>query len=228
MSARPFALARTHAALVALPVLLSVVTLSAPASAQSADVARVTVRTEEPDLVVGEVKERAIATSGGHVASGVSWDDKCTAPCSFELKPGVRELVFQSESLLRFERLRLKPGQNDVYVDPGSRPMRLVGTTLAVLGLVATITGGAVLLARSLTPSSGDGESDSNIKDKTSWAMPVMLGGIAGLGGGITLAYLGRVKVEEGTGPAATARGAAPPPPAPSSAGVMVRWQGSF
>lgn len=227
MFARSFALARPRAALVTLPVLLSIVAQSAPASAQSGDVARVTVRTEEPDLVVGEVKERAIATSGGHVASGVSWDDKCTAPCSFELKPGVRELVFQSESLLRFERLRLKPGQNDVYVDPGSRSMRLVGTTLAVLGLVATITGGAVLLARSASPSPADGESENSLKDKTSWALPVMLGGIAGLGGGLTLNYLGRVKVEEGTGPA-TARGSAPSSPAPSSAGVMVRWQGSF
>jgi hypothetical protein len=203
------------------PPALSLLSTRASAEPPAGDAARVTVRSEEPDLVVGAVKSRAFATGGGYVASGVSWDEKCTAPCTFDIQPGIKELVFQSPNFLRFHGLRLRPGQNDVYVDPGSSSMRTVGTALGVVGFLAAITGLSVVITRAVIPDSVDG-TPSSFKDSTGWALPVMVGGIAALGGGITLSYVGRVKVEENSaGP--------PAPPAPAAAGgFTVRMQGSF
>jgi hypothetical protein len=189
-SARPLPLV---AALVA-SLLTSQARAEGPTEAQ----ARVTVQSDEPDLVIGVVKSHVLAYGNGVVASGVGWDDRCTAPCSFDTQAGRRELVFRSPDMMVFKELRLRPGQNDIFVDPGSWGMRAGGMTLITLGVLAAITGGSILLTRSLVPDNEDG-SRSSFKSSTGWALPLTLGGLAATGGGIALFYAGRVKIEENT-----------------------------
>jgi hypothetical protein len=158
--------------------------------------ARVSVQSEEQDMVVGVVKSRVLAFGGGAVASGVGWDEQCTAPCSFTAQPGMRELVFRSPNLFLFKEMRLRAGQNDIYVDPGSPALRTTGTVLISLGFLAAIVGGSIAITRAIVPDREDG-SESSFKSSTGWALPVTLGGLAALGGGITVSYMGRVKIED-------------------------------
>jgi hypothetical protein len=174
----------------------SLISAQAHAEGPAEGQARVTVQTGEQDMVVGLVKTRVIAFGGGAMASGVGWDEQCTAPCAFNTQPGLRELVFRSPDLFIFKELRLRPGQNDVFVDPGSPAMRTTGTVLISLGVLAALVGGSIAITRAIVPDSEDG-SQSSFKSSTGWALPVTLGGLAAVGGGITLSYMGRVKIDE-------------------------------
>jgi hypothetical protein len=180
----------------ALPALLSISMLSAQAHAEG-PLARVTVRSEEPDLVIGEVKSRAIASSGNYTAVGMNWDERCTAPCSFELQPGLRELVFRSPNLFFFKEMRVRPGENNLYVDRGSPAMRITGNTLAVLGVLSLVVGGSILITRAVVPETDSDGKPNSFREKTTWALPLTIGGAVGMAGGLTLSYIGRVKVEE-------------------------------
>lgn len=202
----------------ALLLSLSFSLLAASARADDMPTAKVNIRSDEPDTVVGLVKGRSFAVGGGVMVAGVGWDEKCTAPCSFEAQSGFRELVFRSPNFMFFHETRLRPGDNNFYIDPGNRGMRIAGNTLSVLGMLSFITGGVILLTRSFLPENESDGSPNKFREKTTWALPLTIGGGVALGGGITLSYLGRIRVEElGNGQ-----------PATSAQGLMLRAQRSF
>ena len=200
---------RTFTPILTLTALLSSSLVGAPARAQDmtgdvapeppqSQTAQVNVRSGAPDLVIGVVKSRAIAASGNVVATGIGWDEQCTAPCTFKLKPGLRELVFRSPDLFATKELRIRSGENNIYVDPGNKGMRIGGNVLAALGVLALVGGGVILLTRSFLSDTDEVTGEPNkFRQNTKWALPVTIGGAVATAGGIALIYAGRVKIDE-------------------------------
>lgn len=131
---------------------------------------------------------------------GVAWKDQCTVPCTFALRPGVQELVFRGSDFTYFKRLRLREGENNLFVDPGSSGMRTGGMILGTVGFLGLLVGGSLLITRAILPETEIDGRPNSFREKTTWALPLTIAGGVSIGGGITLFYLGRIKVEE-TGP---------------------------
>ena len=206
---------------------LTLFLLAAPAAAQSTPVVVsssdqgdpsrpvVRVQTNEPDMTVGLVTDRVLAAGGGHIASGVGWKEVCTAPCSVETTPGMQTLVFRSPDLLRFHELRLRPGLTDVYLDRGSPGLRTAGGVLTTLGIGSLFTGGIFWLFSALLKGTNTGTES---KSRFSWAPALTLVGAGATAGGITMVYVGRIRIEENT----------PSPQARTDRGLMIHAGGAF
>lgn len=138
--------------------------------------ALVSVRSTGKPVTVAIITDRAVGV--GHVAGKVAtvttihYQDICNSPCSFELDPGLRELVVYGDGVSSAgSKTNLAPGPNAFLVKPGSSALATGGYLAVALGLVAAGVGGTMLAI----------DSDS------SYALPLTLGGVAALGGGIAM-----------------------------------------
>jgi hypothetical protein len=111
----------------------------------------------------------------------VRYQDICKSPCSFQMDPGLRELVVYGDGVTgTSKKLELKPGPQGLVVKPGSSAAAISGYMLTILGGVSLAVG-VTLLA---------------VDSKSSLALPMTIGGGVGLGGGIALWMVGSTSFE--------------------------------
>jgi hypothetical protein len=160
--------------------------------------ATVVVRSPNPDVTVGYVTGRATAiASNGTVAEGIEWKDVCIAPCSFKLPPGLQDITVTGPGYVGgVERFQLKPGDNHIVARPGSAWVRFGGILLGGLGLAAAVTGGTFMLL----------PKDGSTGDPSSWALPLLLGGLGATGVGVAMMVMSSTSIEQDGAPRPEAR----------------------
>jgi hypothetical protein len=129
--------------------------------------------------------DRAVGVGqvGGSTATIVTvrYQDICKSPCSFQMDPGLRELVVYGDGVTgTSKKLELKPGPQTFVVKPGSSALAVTGYMLTILGTVSLGVGITVLA----------------VDSKSSVALPLTIGGGVGLGGGIALWIVGSTSFE--------------------------------
>jgi uncharacterized membrane protein len=188
----------------AVATLLTVLGAASPALAEdgtgaSADPpATVVVRSPNPDVTVGYVTGRATAVaSNGVVAEGIAWKDVCIAPCTFKLPSGLQDITVTGPGYVGgVERVQLRPGENHIVARPGSAAVRIGGILLGGLGLAAAVTGGTFMLL----------PRDGTSADPSSWALPLLLGGLGATGVGVAMMVMSSTSIEHDDAPRAEAR----------------------
>jgi hypothetical protein len=172
----------------------AILTISANSFADEAPAATVAVRSNSPEVTIGYVTEHAAAfASNGAAAMGVAWKDVCIAPCEFKLPAGLHELTATGPGYVgAMERVQLEPGTNRFVVKPGSAALRIGGYTLAVLGLSALVTG-ITFAAIGLPSTDANGNSTTTTP---SWAVPMVVAGLAGAAGGITMVVFSSTSIQ--------------------------------
>ncbi len=112
--------------------------------------ANVTVESIGRSVTVAQVTNRMMATgygAGGTVTvAGASWKDICMTPCSFEIKPGLYELmVYGNGATGATNKFDLRGGPAKLRVAPGSAALSVGGIWLTAFGIVGVILGGTFL-----------------------------------------------------------------------------------
>jgi hypothetical protein len=176
-----------------LSYTLAAVAVLISAAAVHADPAPATihVRSTGGAADISEVTEHseAHATYGGATgdAYGMAWRDVCVAPCTLQLSPGFHELRvgggYNSSTL----KINAAPGDNYVVANPGSDAKFYGGVLIASAGLLAVVFGAV--------DHGADNEAQSLISKRLS--VPIMLGGVAGLGVGIGLSTMGHTSIDD-------------------------------
>jgi hypothetical protein len=162
--------------------------------------AEVSVRSTGAPVTVAVIVDRAVGVGnvGGSTATIVTvrYQDICKAPCSFEMDPGLRELVVYGDGVSgASKKLELKPGPQAFVVKPGSSAAAISGYLLTVLGGVSLVVGVTVLA----------------VDSKSSIALPMTIGGGVGLGGGIALWMIGSTSFESDPNASPAQRAASKP-----------------
>jgi hypothetical protein len=112
--------------------------------------ATVTVESTGRAVTVAQVTNRMMATgygAGGTVTvAGASWKDICMTPCSFEMKPGLYELmVYGNGATGASNKFDLRGGPAKLRVEPGSAALSVGGMWLTAFGIVGVVLGGTFL-----------------------------------------------------------------------------------
>jgi hypothetical protein len=179
------------------------------ADAAGGEKAEVSVRSTGSPVTVAVIMDRAVGV--GNVAGKaativtVRYQDICRSPCSFQMDPGLRELVVYGDGVTgQSEKLELKPGPQAFVVKPGSSALAVTGYMLTILGGVSLAVGVTVLA----------------VDSKSSLALPMTIGGGVGLGGGIALWMVGSTSFEPDPNASPAQRAASKP--------LGVSFAGSF
>lgn len=177
--------------------------VDAKADTGAAGKAVVRIESEGSDVTVATVLDRTVASGYGVAIAGIRWKDLCVTPCEVQLDPGMHELmVYGSGVTAAAEKYQLQAGQHRVVVDPGSSALHTGGVWLTALGTVAAVTGTLFLFLFTETteydcdvdPSCPERTEDSATKKL---ALPLLLGGAAGIGGGIGMMLAGSTSLEK-------------------------------
>jgi hypothetical protein len=177
----------------------------APADQASAEKAAATVevRTDAEGVTVAEITDRMTASAGNVVAVAEAWKDLCTAPCKLELAPGMHELMIYGDGFpSATKKVDVRKGDRALVAKPGSSGLTFLGGTFLTLGSVAAILGGTFLFVnKESTEYNSDGSESTKESATHKLALPLVLGGLVGVGGGIGLSIAGRTTLED-TAPA--------------------------
>ncbi len=117
----------------------------------SGEKATVTVESTGDQVTVAQVTERMTATgvgSGGGTVTvmGMAYKDLCMSPCTFEIKPGMYELMVYGDGVTgASNRFQLRSGTNKLQADPGSAGLYMGGVWVTALGLVGMVLGGVFI-----------------------------------------------------------------------------------
>lgn len=172
-----------------------------PPTPPTARTAIVHVRAPGGPVRLAAITERGTLTRNSRTSERTSWRPLCVAPCTFEIEPGYRELVIDGEDTYR--GLTLGQGHNYLVAHRRS-PLVIAGATIGSIGLAAAVVG----LAGLVQPAIEDGEI---VHRAAGWAVPALLGGLAGVGVGIGMAAAGdvaRIERDRAPGPAGPTVGA--------------------
>lgn len=118
---------------------------------KSGATSKVTVESSGDPVTVAEVSQRMMASGYGYrgavTVAGVAWKDICISPCSFEMEPGLHEIMVYGDGVNgATKKFQLREGETRLSVDPGSRGLALGGVWTMTLGIVALVTGGTFML----------------------------------------------------------------------------------
>jgi hypothetical protein len=167
-----------------------------PAQTNAPGTGRIHVRSTGTSVTVSTIDHRVfIAGSNGGTAMGVSWTERCTAPCSFDVQPGTTEVMIGGDVPAAVRKLNLS-ADSDTYLvaKPGSLGMLRGGYLISALGLGALTTGA---LWYFLPNEDFDEEGTLVDQGTRSWVVPAMIGGAIGTGIGIGMMYGSRSSLEE-------------------------------
>jgi hypothetical protein len=189
----------------------------AESSATGGDSSKATVRVRSTGApvtvaqITGRMAGAGVASGGQTVAvMGVSWKDLCISPCSFELDPGLHELMVYGDGIpSATKKLQLGQGQNDLLAKPGSSLMEWGGVWLTAFGIVAVSMGVMFMfLFTEDTDYKSDGSEIKSESGTKKLALPLLLGGLGGTGLGIGLIVAGGTSFDRDPHPGADRAGA--------------------
>lgn len=129
---------------------------------------------------------------------GISWKDICISPCSFELDPGLHELMVYGDGISSTTgKFQLDPGSNDLLAKPGSSLVEWGGVWSTAFGIVAATMGVMFMfLFTEITQYNPDGSETKTDSGTKKLALPLLLGGLWGTGLGIGMMIAGRTSLE--------------------------------
>tara|TARA_R110002073_G_scaffold74100_5_gene181176 strand:- start:14078 stop:14962 length:885 start_codon:yes stop_codon:yes gene_type:complete len=162
---------------------------TAPTPAMLRGKAMIHIASDKAGLSVSRIRSRSVVVaSNGMSASGAHWEELCLTPCSYQLDPGLHELVVSGQGPAVSRKVQLAPNA-DIYLEakPGSTPMVYGGFMLAYTGPAIVLTGITFLLL------------DSTSK---SFSLGMIGGGAAATGLGVGLMSWGKSELNRVPGPA--------------------------
>jgi hypothetical protein len=167
-----------------------------PSKEREAGGAEISVRSTGDSVTVAKVMSRMAATgygAGGAVTViGVAWKDICMSPCTFKLEPGMHEImVYGSGVTGATEKFDFREGKHHLLVKPGSSALSLGGVWVTALGVTAGVLGATFLIIDA---------------DEYPWALPLTIGGAAGIGGGIAMMVAGSTSLAKDPAPPSASR----------------------
>jgi len=160
----------------------------------------VTVESTGDAVTVAQVTGRMAATGVGAggtvVVAGMAWKDLCMSPCTFEIEPGLYELMVYGGGVTgASNKFDLKSGPHKLRVEPGSAALSTGGLWVTALGVVGVVLGVTFMII-------GD-----DIMEFQALPLTVISGGATGLG--IGMLYWGNTSFERVGSSATPPRGGA-------------------
>ncbi len=131
------------------------------------------VRATKPGITVSVITRRAARTAGA-VTGAVAWEEVCVAPCSFQARYGLTEVMIGGNVPTARRKLTLASQDAHLIARAGSQGLDLASDVVGMTGM-------AIMVAGAL------GTGGSFLEEGTvSWVWPaVFLGGVAGMGLGV-------------------------------------------